>query len=298
MREYKILADQRSAEELSDLLLDAGALSASLEDADADSTDEQPLFGEPGLEPETQAWPRSIISVLTEDGFDFKAALETACRDVKCDVPELIESSDVEDQDWVRITQAQFQPAHVSPRLWIVPSWSEPPEKDALVVRLDPGVAFGTGSHPTTRLCLNWLDDNLRGGEAVLDYGCGTGILAIGAKKLGAGRVSGVDIDPQAVEAARWNAQENGVEADFHLPSATPEERFPVVVANILANPLKLLAPALLGHVAPNGSLVLSGILERQADEVIAAYRAADPTLPLKLWRAEEGWVCLAGTRE
>lgn len=298
MREYKILADERSAEALSDLLLDAGALSASLEDADADSTDEQPLFGEPGLEPETQAWPRSIISVLTDDGFDFKAALEAACREVKCAVPELIESSDVEDQDWVRITQAQFQPAHVSPRLWIVPSWSEPPEKDALVVRLDPGVAFGTGSHPTTRLCLNWLDENLKGGEDVLDYGCGTGILAIGAKKLGAGRVSGVDIDPQAVEAARWNAKENGVEADFHLPSETPEERFPIVVANILANPLKLLAPALLGHVAPKGSLVLSGILERQADQVIAAYRAADPTLPLKLWRAEEGWVCLAGTRE
>ena len=298
MREYKILADERSAEALSDLLLDAGALSASLEDADADSTDEQPLFGEPGLEPETQAWPRSIISVLTDDGFDFKAALEAACREVKCAVPELIESSDVEDQDWVRITQAQFQPAHVSPRLWIVPSWSEPPEKDALVVRLDPGVAFGTGSHPTTRLCLNWLDENLKGGEDVLDYGCGTGILAIGAKKLGAGRVSGVDIDPQAVEAARWNAGENGVEADFHLPSETPEERFPIVVANILANPLKLLAPALLGHVAPKGSLVLSGILERQADQVIAAYRAADPTLPLKLWRAQEGWVCLAGTRE
>ena len=298
MREYKILADERSAEALSDLLLDAGALSASLEDADADSTDEQPLFGEPGLEPETQAWPRSIISVLTDDGFDFKAALEAACREVKCAVPELIESSDVEDQDWVRITQAQFQPAHVSPRLWIVPSWSEPPEKDALVVRLDPGVAFGTGSHPTTRLCLNWLDENLKGGEDVLDYGCGTGILAIGAKKLGAGRVSGVDIDPQAVEAARWNAEENGVEADFHLPSETPEERFPIVVANILANPLKLLAPALLGHVAPKGSLVLSGILERQADQVIAAYREADPTLPLKLWRAEAGWVCLAGTRE
>lgn len=297
MREYKILADQRSAEELSDLLLDAGALSASLEDADADSTDEQPLFGEPGLEPETQAWPRSIISVLTEDGFDFKAALETACRDVKCDVPELIESSDVEDQDWVRITQAQFQPAHVSPRLWIVPSWSEPPEKDALVVRLDPGVAFGTGSHPTTRLCLNWLDDNLRGGEAVLDYGCGTGILAIAAKLVGAAEVAGTDIDPQAVEAAGDNALMNHVEAKFYLPDDMPEGTYDIVVANILANPLKLLAPALLGRVKQGGALVLSGVLAKQAEEVIAAYQAIDPAVKLSVWRQEEDWVCIAGRR-
>ena len=221
MREYRILADQRSAEEISDLLLDAGALSAALEDADADSTDEQPLYGEPGLEPQTQAWPRSIISVLTADGFDFKGALDAAVAQAGCEAPKLLETSDVENQDWVRITQAQFQPSHVSPRLWIVPSWSEPPATDAVIIRLDPGVAFGTGSHPTTR----------------------------------------------------------------------------VVVANILANPLKLLAPALLGRVAPGGSLVLSGILARQADEVIAAYRAADPGLPLKLWREENGWVCLAGTR-
>lgn len=297
MREYRILADQRSAEELSDLLLDAGALSAAIEDADADSTDEQPLYGEPGLEPQAQAWPRSIISVLTEDGFDFRAALAAAVAQTGADEPELLETSDVEDQDWVRITQAQFQPSHVSPRLWIVPSWSEPPEPNALIVRLDPGVAFGTGSHPTTRLCLNWLDENLHPEDDVLDYGCGTGILAIGASKLGAGRVTGTDIDPQAVEAARDNATRNDVRADFHLPDSMPEGRFSVVVANILANPLKILAPALLGRVAKGGSLVLSGILARQADEVIEAYRAVDPNLPLRLWREEGGWVCLAGTR-
>ncbi|MDO5531846.1 50S ribosomal protein L11 methyltransferase [Sutterella sp.] len=298
MREYRILADQRSAEELSDLLLDAGVLSAALEDADADSTDEQPLYGEPGLEPQTQAWPRSIISILTADGFDFQGALAAAVAQAGCDAPELLETSDVEDQDWVRITQAQFQPAHVSPRLWIVPSWSEPPEPDALIMRLDPGVAFGTGSHPTTRLCLNWLDENLHAHDSVLDYGCGTGILAIGAKMLGAGRVTGTDIDPQAVEAARDNASTNGAQADFHLPDAMPEGRFSVVVANILANPLKLLAPALLGRVAPGGRLVLSGVLARQADEVIAAYAAADPTLPLSVWREDSGWVCLAGSRQ
>ena len=297
MREYRILADERNAEDLSDLFLDNGALAASLEDADADSTDEAPLYGEPGLEPETRAWPRSIIAVLTADDYNFKAALARIVAEVGCDEPELLSVSDVEDQDWVRITQAQFQPSHVSPRLWIVPSWSEPPVADALNVRLDPGVAFGTGSHPTTRLCLNWLDENVRAEDNVLDYGCGTGILAIGAKKLGAATVCGTDIDPQAVEAARDNAVRNEVEAEFWLPADMPEGTFSVVVANILANPLKLLAPALLGRVAPKGSLVLSGVLARQAEEVIAAYRAVDPTLPLSVWREQDGWVCLAGSR-
>ena len=275
MREYRILADERSAEDLSDLFLEKGALAASLEDADADSTDEAPLYGEPGLEPETCAWPRSIISVLTADDCHFKNLLDDCVKELGCEAPELLSVSDVEDQDWVRITQAQFQPSHVSPRLWIVPSWSEPPVADALNVRLDPGVAFGTGSHPTTRLCLNWLDENIKSADRVLDYGCGTGILAIGAKKLGAAEV----------------------EAQFWLPADMPEGTFSIVVANILANPLKLLAPALLGRVAAHGALVLSGVLARQADEVIAVYKAADPTLVLSVWREEDGWVCLAGRR-
>ena len=143
---------------------------------------EAPLYGEPGLEPETCAWPRSIISVLTADDCHFKNLLDDCVKELGCEAPELLSVSDVEDQDWVRITQAQFQPSHVSPRLWIVPSWSEPPVADALNVRLDPGVAFGTGSHPTTRLCLNWLDENIKSADRVLDYGCGTGILAIGAR--------------------------------------------------------------------------------------------------------------------
>ena len=254
MRDYRILADERSAEDLSDLFLEKGALAASLEDADADSTDEAPLYGEPGLEPETCAWPRSIISVLTADDCHFKNLLDDCVKELGCEAPELLSVSDVEDQDWVRITQAQFQPSHVSPRLWIVPSWSEPPVADALNVRLDPGVAFGTGSHPTTRLCLNWLDENIKSADRVLDYGCGTGILAIGAKKLGAAEVCGTDIDPQAVEAARDNAIRNDVEAQFWLPADMPEGTFSIVVANILANPLKLLAPALLGRVAAHGA--------------------------------------------
>ena len=297
MREYRILADERSAEDLSDLFLEKGALAASLEDADADSADEAPLYGEPGLEPETCAWPRSIISVLTADDCHFKNLLDDCVKELDCEAPELLSVSDVEDQDWVRITQAQFQPTQVSDRLWIVPTWHDLPNEDAINVRLDPGVAFGTGSHPTTHLCLQWLDANVKATDRVLDYGCGTGILAIAAKLVGAAEVAGTDIDPQAVEAAGDNALMNHVEAKFYLPDDMPEGTYDIVVANILANPLKLLAPALLGRVKQGGALVLSGVLAKQAEEVIAAYQAIDPAVKLSVWRQEEDWVCIAGRR-
>ena len=195
-------------------------------------------------------------------------------------MPEILGTEEVEDVDWVRVTQ----PTQVSDRLWIVPTWHDLPNENAINVRLDPGVAFGTGSHPTTHLCLQWLDANVKPTDEVLDYGCGTGILAIAAKLVGAKRVMGTDIDPQAVEAAHDNAIMNHVEAKF--------------AANILANPLKLLAPALLGRVKVGGALVLSGVLAKQADEVIAAYRDIDPTVPLTVWRQEEDWVCIAGRRQ
>ncbi len=205
----------------------------------------------------------------------------------------------VRDTDWVRETQSQFAPTRISERLWIVPSWHQPPDEQALVVRLDPGVAFGTGTHPTTQLCLAWLDATLSPGASVLDYGCGSGILAIAAAKLGAGVVMGVDIDPHALVAARANSRANGVDASYTDSHGLSQSTitFDVVLANILSNPLKLLAPALAARVAPRGSLVLSGVLERQADEVIAVYRDADATLPLEVWRADDGWVCLVGTR-
>lgn len=298
MRQIKILADERSAEALSDMLMDAGALSASIEDADAESTDEKPLYGEPGLEPDNCAWPRSIVAILAEDDFDLETSLAIAVNVLKCDMPEILGTEEVEDVDWVRVTQAQFQPTQVSDRLWIVPTWHDLPNENAINVRLDPGVAFGTGSHPTTHLCLQWLDANVKTTDEVLDYGCGTGILAIAAKLVGAKRVMGTDIDPQAVEAAHDNAIMNHVEAKFALPDDMPEGTFDVVVANILANPLKLLAPALLGRVKVGGALVLSGVLAKQADEVIAAYRDIDSTIPLTVWRQEEDWVCIAGRRQ
>ena len=236
------------------------------------------------------------MSLLVEQDFDLVAELERLCKELGCDMPEVLSSAPVEDQDWVRLTQAQFPPTQVSDRLWIVPTWHEPKE-GALNLRLDPGVAFGTGSHPTTHLCLQWLDANVGADDRVLDYGCGTGILAIAAKLVGAREAVGTDIDPQAVEAAVDNARMNDVEAEFVLPEGMKDGTFEIVVANILANPLKLLAPALLGRVAPGGRLVLSGVLAKQADEVIEAYRAVDPAVKLAVWRQEGDWVCIAGTR-
>ena len=175
-----------------------------------------------------------------------------------------------------------------------MPSWHDAPEPDAVILELDPGLAFGTGSHPTTRLCMQWLEQNVQAGETVLDYGCGSGILAIVAKKLGAGETIGIDIDPNAVEASRYNAERNRVEASFALPESVSEATYDLVVANILSNPLKLMAAMLSARVRPGGRLVLSGVLERQAEEVAAAYA---PWLAMSVWRSEEGWVCLHGTR-
>lgn len=294
-------------EPLTDALIEAGALSVLVEDADRDSPDEQPLFGEPGLEPETTAWQRSELVVLIDDTTDPTALLAAAqaALDLPALHPTLIRA--VAEQDWVRLTQSQFEPIPISDRLWIVPTWHEQPRgDDKLVLRLDPGLAFGTGSHPTTRLCLQWLEANLPAlnTPTVLDYGCGSGILAIAARKLGAGATLGIDIDPQAVQSAQDNAVLNEVTATFGLPEHPAlqgqsgvqgfAQGFDVVVANILSNPLKVLAPMLCGQVAPGGFLVLSGVLERQAEEVAAVYANL---LRVTIWQAQDGWVCLAGQK-
>ena len=286
-----------AAEALADALLERGALSVSIEDASAGTLDEQPLYGEPGFQPAQPAWARSKLRVLVEDdGAD--AMIEAACAATQSEAT--VETRVlVDNTDWVRQSQSQFGPTRISERLWIVPSWHAPPDEQAVVVRLDPGIAFGTGTHPTTRLCLAWLDTTLLPGASVLDYGCGSGILAIAAAKLGAGTVVGVDIDPQALAAARANSRANDVDASYTDLDGLSQSTitFDVVLANILSNPLKLLAPALAARTAPRGSLVLSGVLARQADEVIAAYRRADATLVLRVWQSDDGWVCLVGSR-
>ena len=285
--------NREKAEQFSDALMELGALSVSVEDADEGTDAEQPLFGEPGMEPAEAAWKRSRVVALTPNDFNHAELVEAAAAQCAMPVPQHTLRS-VADQDWVRLTQSQFEPMLIGKGIWVVPSWHSAPEPDAIVLELDPGLAFGTGSHPTTRLCMEWLEAHAPVDKSVMDYGCGSGILAIVAKKLGAAKVEGVDIDPQAVVSAEFNAERNHCEIDFSLPDKVSSTTYDVVVANILSNPLKLMAPMLAAKVAPGGHLVLSGVLERQALEVAAAYA---PYISLSVWRARDGWVALHGTR-
>jgi len=287
------LTDASQAEPVCDALLEAGALSASIEDADAGTPDEQPLFGEPGSLPST-GWRHSRIVALLEADADVETLLAIAVSAIGLgDVPPYTVEA-VAEQNWVQLTQSQFDPIRVSERLWIVPSWHETPDPAAVNLILDPGMAFGTGSHPTTRLCLEWLERNVSADCSVLDYGCGSGILAIAAARLGAGRVAGVDIDPLAVDAARANAERNGVTALFADSAMPVAGEYDVVVANILSNPLRVLAPAICAHVRSGGRLALSGILREQAEEIIAIYAQ---WLPMQVADTREDWVCLAGIK-
>ena len=285
------------AEALSDALMEVGALSVSVEDADEGTDQERPLFGEPGMEPTEAAWDHSRVVALTNEDDDQAAIVAAAAEQIKLATLPKFTTRKVEEQDWVRLTQSQFAPIHIGKNIWVVPSWHEAPDPDGLILELDPGLAFGTGSHPTTRLCMEWLEANPAPGKTVLDYGCGSGILAMVAKKVGAGEVVGVDIDPQAIESAADNAERNKCEIEYFLPdtfaqSKHAEQKFDIVVANILSSPLKLMAPMLSGRVAPGGALILSGVLARQAEEVAAAYA---PFIKLGVWAEQDGWVALHG---
>lgn len=287
------LTDASHAEPMCDVLLDVGALSASIEDADAGTVAEKPQFGEPGSV-NSPGWERSRVVALFEPGADIAALLARASQAIGlAAVPDWV-VEEVAEQNWVQLTQSQFDPIRVSERLWIVPSWHDSPDPDAVNLILDPGMAFGTGSHPTTRLCLEWLERHVESGCTVLDYGCGSGILAIAAARLGAARVAGVDIDPQAVAAAHANAERNGVTALFADSTQPVAGEYDLVVANILANPLRVLAPAICAHVRSGGRLALSGILREQAEEIIAIYAQ---WLPMQVADVREDWVCLAGIK-
>ena len=288
------------AEQLSDALMEAGALSVSVEDADEGTDQEKPLFGEPGMVPTEAAWDHSRVVALTDVDADQAAIVAEAAAAIGLESAPAFTTRTVADEDWVRLTQSQFAPIHIGTNIWVVPSWHEAPDPNGLILELDPGLAFGTGSHPTTRLCMEWLEAHPAPDKSVLDYGCGSGILAMVAKKLGAGTVLGVDIDPQAIESARANAARNACEIDYYLPddfavadkAQQGEGRFDIVVANILSSPLKVMAPMLAGRVAPGGFLILSGVLARQAEEVAAAYA---PYIALNVWAEQDGWVALQG---
>ena len=286
-----VQAEAQRAEALSEALMEAGALSVSIEDADAGTEAEQPQFGEPGHHP-VGLWAHSRVIALFDAAADIPAALAEAAAAAGFGALPPYTCEAVAEQNWVQLTQSQFDPIRITARLWIVPSWHAAPDPDAINIELDPGMAFGTGSHPTTRLCLEWLCEAVAPGASVLDYGCGSGILGIAAARLGAHEVLGVDIDDKALEAAADNAARNGVALRLQHSRAPLEARFDVVVANILTNPLCLLAPLLAARVAPGGRIALSGVLETQAALVIAAYA---PFLELRVGATHEGWVRLEG---
>ena len=304
-RELVFTVPAEIAEPLGDVLLELGALSVTVEDDAAGGYDENPLYGEPGLSPEVQAWDRSSVTALFNPEIDDSGATEfipnllASLEDAgfKLAIPQ---EKQVEDQDWVRLTQSQFAPIQIGKRIWVVPSWHDAPsDPNAICLAVDPGLAFGTGSHPTTHLCLLWLEEhkNLQS-QSLLDYGCGSGILAIAAAKLGCAPVVGTDIDPQAMVAARSNAEINHTVISFVLPNENATElaaeaKYDIVMANILANPLQVLAPALVNKMRAGGQIVLSGVLARQAEEVISTY---SQWLTLSVWKESEGWVCLHGT--
>lgn len=284
-------------EQASDLLVDAlEALSVSVEDADAGSPQEQALFGEPGMPAPGPGWQRSTLRALFEDEEAATQAAALLLGQSWASDLHLVSIEAVQEQDWVRLTQSQFEPVAVTADFWIVPTWHQTPAGAGRMIRLDPGLAFGTGSHPTTRMCLRWIARHAPaspGWQRVLDYGCGSGILAIAASLYGAGQVVAVDIDPAAVTATRDNAAVNGVALQAGLPSLA-EGVHDVVLANILASPLKLLAPLLCGHVAPGGWLVLAGLLDRQAEDIATVYA---PYLTLNVLDSEDGWSLMAGQR-
>jgi ribosomal protein L11 methyltransferase len=273
--------------------MEIGALSVSIEDANAETLDEQPIFGEPG-DPPPGIWNENIVTALFNDDINISeviSALEeaTGYQNLK------FTSERVAEQDWVRATQSQFDPIKITDKLWIVPTWHDAPNPDALNIVLDPGLAFGTGSHPTTHLCLAWLTDTIKAEHQVLDYGCGSGILAIAAKKLGAKEVVGVDIDHQAIIASQFNAEQNQVSAKFYMATDYPEAQADIVVANILSSALSVLAPALASACKPGGLIALSGILREQTDQVSAIYAEwFEMNAPVFM----DSWVLLSGARK
>jgi ribosomal protein L11 methyltransferase len=291
--ELVLMAPEAAVEMVGDALVALDALSVSVEDADALTPAEQALFGEPGMPPPREGWQRSrVVALFPEEALAREAAALLQPQDF-FEGCQVLGVQAVVEQDWVRLTQSQFDPVEITPTFWIVPTWHEPPAEAQEIIRLDPGLAFGTGTHPTTRMCLRWTARHGAQGLRVLDYGCGSGILAIGAAKFGAQDIDAVDIDPAAVESTQLNALANHAQLTSGLPDAAQGE-YDLVLANILATPLKVLAPLLCQHVRPGGHLVLAGILSRQADELREAYA---PWVQLSVSDEEDGWILMTAQR-
>ncbi len=289
----KIEAQDNSADLISDTLMGLGALSAIIEDANANTLDEQPIFGEPG-DPPPGIWQQNLVSALFDEGIDVSKIMADLQHETKLANLQYSTES-IQEQDWVRATQSQFNPIKITDNLWIVPSWHSAPNTNAINIVLDPGLAFGTGSHPTTHLCLVWLTQNVSAQNTVLDYGCGSGILAIAAKKLGASHVVATDIDPQAIQSSLYNAEQNHVTAEFYNAAQYQTQIFDIVVANILSSALSVLAPALAKSCKTGGKIALSGILKEQAADVSAIYAE---WFTMNAPQYMDAWVLLTGTKK
>ncbi|MFM8866538.1 MAG: 50S ribosomal protein L11 methyltransferase [Limnohabitans sp.] len=293
MFELVLLCPEERVEVIGEAFDALDALSVSVEDADAQTPAEQALFGEPGMPPPKEGWQRSrVVALFAGQSQADEAAMLLQAQDF-FEGCQLLGVRRVEEQDWVRLTQSQFAPVEITPEFWIVPTWHEVPSQARQTIRLDPGLAFGTGTHPTTHMCLRWIATHGLQGQRVLDYGCGSGILAIGAAKYGAQQIDAVDIDEAAVTSTRLNAEANGVQLNAGLPELARGE-YQTVLANILATPLKVLAPLLCAHVQSGGQLVLAGILERQAEELQQAYA---PWVRLEVADAREGWILMTARK-
>ena len=289
----KINATEQNADLISDALMDIGALSASIEDANAETLAEQAIFGEPG-DPPPGIWQQNIVTAMFGADIDILQVIQSLVNATAIDHFSY-NTEIIEEQDWVRATQAQFDPIKITNNLWIVPTWHESPNQNAINIVLDPGLAFGTGSHPTTHLCLEWLTKQLLQNQTVLDYGCGSGILAIAAKKLGANHVVGVDIDEQAITASHYNAQQNQVDIEFYDANSYSHQTFDVVVANILSSALMVLAPALAKYCKTGGHLALSGILETQTEALTERY---SEWFNMDIPHQKDAWILLTGTKK
>ena len=291
--QLKIPADPDNADQLEDVLMEMGADAVSMEDA-AD----QPLY-----EPDhgtTPLWSQTTVTGLFQSSYDITELCSNIRDTWHQQTQQSLEDIDVtlvEDKDWARAWMDDFHPLNFGERLWIVPSWHDAPDPDAANLLLDPGLAFGTGTHDTTALCLQWLDGADVQGKRVIDYGCGSGILGLAALLLGADHVMGVDTDPQALEASRENARRNEVDESklsLHLPKDEPDALADVTLANILAQPLIGLAPHLAAKTRPGGDIVLSGILNHQARDVMAAY---EPWFIMDEPEQQGEWIRLTGRR-
>ena len=289
----KIRASADYAHIMSDALIELGALSCAIEDSYLNSENEEALFGEPNI-PSNTIWQHNTVESL----FDAAVSIDTIINELKTitGLPHIDYTLDtVEEQNWVALTQSQFEPINILDKLWIVPSWHTSPNPDAINIILDPGLAFGTGSHPTTHLCLEWLIKEVNINDHVLDYGCGSGILSIAAKKCGAKQVIGVDIDPQAIIASIHNAKENHVDVQFYNSELPLTFEADIVVANILSSALSVLAPLIAKACKPHGKIALSGILKEQIVMLTEIYSTwFDLNKPIE----REGWILLSGTKK